>query len=207
MRAGKSKPPPDADAPLYLRALSYLKGRKLNAAIDGGANVGHWSAWMVRDFRFVMAFEPQAELAAQIRRRLRDMDPLPVFWQVWAMALGAKPGVCAIENPPNRQVSTAAFVRFGESGEPARTAPVLTLDSFNLEHCDLLKLDLEGAEYFAIMGAAETIDRCAPVVVLEESRLSVRHYGVAEDAARKLLEALGYVTAEREGVNVVMVRT
>jgi hypothetical protein len=43
---------------------------------------------------------------------------------------------------------------------------------------DFIKLDLEGYEYRALLGAAETLERCRPIVMFEEK-------GKGEDAELK----------------------
>jgi FkbM family methyltransferase len=45
--------------------------------------------------------------------------------------------------------------------------PVLTLDSLDIQKCNLLHLDVEGAEESVIMGARELIEKNNPVVIVE----------------------------------------
>jgi FkbM family methyltransferase len=45
--------------------------------------------------------------------------------------------------------------------------PVYLVDDIRLNACDLIHLDIEGYEYYAILGAMETIKKFRPVVVLE----------------------------------------
>jgi hypothetical protein len=45
--------------------------------------------------------------------------------------------------------------------------PVYLVDDIGLNACDLIHLDIEGYEYYAILGATETIKKFKPVVVLE----------------------------------------
>ena len=47
--------------------------------------------------------------------------------------------------------------------------PLYRLDDLNLEHCDLIHLDVEGFEPRCIEGAIETIKRHKPVVILERA--------------------------------------
>ena len=44
---------------------------------------------------------------------------------------------------------------------------IVTLDSYNLEHLDFLKLDVEGFELSALRGAKKTIDRFRPTMWIE----------------------------------------
>jgi FkbM family methyltransferase len=79
----------------------------------------------------------------------------------------------------------------GYSLEPFRGGATLevttvALDDMRLSGVDLVKLDLEGSEYAALLGAQETISRCRPVVLIEEKFDPERR-------ASALLERLGMV--------------
>jgi hypothetical protein len=54
-----------------------------------------------------------------------------------------------------------------------------TLDSFEFDAVDLIKLDIQGAEYAALVGARETIERHRPVILVEEKAASVEKVGTA----------------------------
>lgn len=45
--------------------------------------------------------------------------------------------------------------------------PVFCIDDLALDVCDAIQLDIEGYEYFALLGAQQTIERCKPLVVVE----------------------------------------
>lgn len=69
---------------------------------------------------------------------------------------------------------------------------LFTLDSLNLRRCDFLKLDVEGCEYEALVGAAKTISYHRPVLWVEvnEGALIRRMRNGAQ--LRKLIESYGY---------------
>jgi hypothetical protein len=46
--------------------------------------------------------------------------------------------------------------------------PTATIDDLGVTDCDFLALDIEGAEYEALWGGADTINRCRPVITLED---------------------------------------
>lgn len=70
-----------------------------------------------------------------------------------------------------------------EGGEEVK---IKTLDSFNIkEKIDLIKIDVEGFEYFALSGGIQTIKKNKPVILIEE-----HNYGNSK--VFKLLMELGY---------------
>jgi hypothetical protein len=64
-------------------------------------------------------------------------------------------------------------------------------DSLNVEGVGLLKLDLEGAEYLALQGAAETIRMSKPVLIVEIDEHGGR-YGIDVSQTVNLIKSMGY---------------
>jgi len=70
--------------------------------------------------------------------------------------------------------------------------PVLLLDDLNLGVCDLIHLDIEGFEGYALEGAKETIRRCKPIIALEWLGHNEKNFNYKTDKLEKLLLDLGY---------------
>lgn len=147
------------------------------AAFDGGAHRGIWTRAMCDQFDRVVAVEPT--------ERADRIDPRAT---VTRAALGAEPGQCGIAE--GAQNTGQAHVVTGYS------VPLITVDSLGLTGLDLLKLDVEGYELFALRGARETLERERPVVVIEENGLCER-YGVRAGEAGRFLASLGAVMHRR----------
>ncbi|MEO8531020.1 MAG: FkbM family methyltransferase [Deltaproteobacteria bacterium] len=70
----------------------------------------------------------------------------------------------------------------------------------NALHC----LDIEGAEMPALLGAKELIERCLPVIQIEDKGLS-RKFGYEKgDAEAWLAMEFGYVVRARPGRDVIL---
>jgi len=69
--------------------------------------------------------------------------------------------------------------------------PTIILDDLNLPIVDLLHLDIEGFEKFALLGAVETIKRCKPIIALEFNGLAEK-YNHTDNDLRNLVISLGY---------------
>ena len=61
----------------------------------------------------------------------------------------------------------------------------ITIDSLDLPRLDLLKIDIEGMEIEALAGAAASLARCRPVVLVESMKSDQR-------SLRETLERHGY---------------
>jgi len=66
------------------------------------------------------------------------------------------------------------------------------IDDMDLPACDLIQLDIEGYEYFALLGARRTIERYHPLLMLEWCAPWAKRYGVSFEQFEKLLGDLGY---------------
>jgi FkbM family methyltransferase len=155
-------------------ALDLTKGRTM--AVDVGAHVGFWSMWLAQEFERVIAFEPCLEHAECFTRNVTAENV-----KLHRVALGAASCLTGIARDPEN--SGKAHV--SRKGDPAS---MLTLDEFEIERLDLLKIDVEGFESAVLMGACQTLVRCRPVVVVEDNGQGKR-YDLASPV--KMLEALG----------------
>lgn len=77
--------------------------------------------------------------------------------------------------------------------------PCRTIDSYDFENVDAIKIDVEGSELFVIEGAKNTIDRCRPSVQVEIVPKQCKQYGYDP-------QALYDFFAERDYVCVCAVR-
>jgi hypothetical protein len=62
-----------------------------------------------------------------------------------------------------------------------------TLDSFEFDFVGLIKLDIQGAEYPALIGARETILRHRPVLLIEEKPFNAQSTAFVQKASDLLI--------------------
>lgn len=167
-------------------ALRYVTDWR--GSVDGGAHRGIFTRVLAERFAEVHAFEPCAENRGRIPR-------LPNV-EVHGSALGEQAGAGSLAPGPS---NTGQWHVVDGQG-----IPIAPLDAFNLPSLGFLKLDVEGMEWHALLGARATIQRHRPVVLLEENGGGAR-YGIAEGEAGRLLASWGYRRAERLGHNEVWV--
>jgi hypothetical protein len=70
-----------------------------------------------------------------------------------------------------------------------------TLDGLNLDNVAFIKIDVEGYEYPVVMGAAATIKKFKPVVIVESKGMD-KKYGFREHAAVQQLKDWGATVAD-----------
>lgn len=173
------------------RLVGHCGSRKV--AIQAGGNWGYWPRRLAGLFQAVYTFEPDpvcfVALAANTRE-CRNVIRLQA-------ALGKGPALVDLWR--RKETSGSQYV----SG-PGQL-PTLRIDDLGLEMCDLIALDIEGSEFDAVRGAAETIARCHPVVSFEDKGHGAR-FGAEKGALEQWMgRQFGYRAVDRIGHDVVMV--
>lgn len=167
----------------YEAARGITKQRR--RAIDVGANVGLWSKFLVKDFQTVEAFEPVPEYARCFLANVEGAN-------LHKVALGEKRGRIDMARHNDGACGDTSPATGSENEViVAQNVPIKTLDSYEFDEVDLLKIDCEGFELFVLKGALETIEKCKPVIVVEQKPKHGQTYGLADDEAAQLLTQMG----------------
>lgn len=134
-------------------ALSKIRGRKV--VIQAGGHCGTWAHYLAGLFDTVYTFEPHQVNFACLTRNAA----LPNVF--------ASRGVLGNERGPLRLWHNSKYTGGHHAEKHAGDVPVYRIDDLNLPACDFLMLDVEGMEYPALCGAAETIKKFRPVIQIE----------------------------------------
>jgi hypothetical protein len=70
--------------------------------------------------------------------------------------------------------------------------PTVIIDELNLPSCGLIQLDIEGYEYFALLGAQNTIEKYHPVIIVEWYSPWAARYNVNQEQFDKFFIDMGY---------------
>lgn len=139
---------------------------------DVGANVGWWTVPLARRLARaggrVIAFEPVPANRARLEWAIAA-NAVGANVLVAPVALGDKPGELGMwlkSEETGAGSGTAALVT--GDGPVHLRVPVVALDSwaaeFDITNCDLMKLDIEGAELMMLRGAERFIARTRPLI-------------------------------------------
>jgi FkbM family methyltransferase len=166
-------------------------GRPLRA-LDLGANIGIWGLWMHGRFpvRRITAVEPDPENAAKHRRQIA-LNGLEDRWELRQAA-----ATCA-DGPVAFTVGRATTGHIDDRGDRG-AVEVSGVDSFSLlGDVDLLKIDIEGAEWPLLLDPRFAAIE-VPVVMLEYHPRGAPSAS-PEDDARSALSGAGYETLAMHG--------
>jgi FkbM family methyltransferase len=166
------------------RLAAYQYVRNWRRSLDVGANVGIFACDFAHRFEEVVAFEPVPAtrdcLAANAPRNVR-IEPYAISDQDGLLNMYQTPSSGASFVCSHPDVTTP----FDElDADKIVEVEARTIDSFEFDAVDLIKLDIQGAEYPALVGARETILRHRPVVMVEEKAASVDKVGPEVHAAQ-----------------------
>lgn len=81
---------------------------------------------------------------------------------------------------------------------------IKTLDSYNFQDVDIIKIDVEGFEYDVLLGATDTIERCKPVVQVEMVYGQPHRFGHSVHDILKFFEERGYKMTLSDGTVMPM---
>jgi len=149
--------------------------------VDVGSHTGLWSRPLAACFRHVTAFEPVPEhIECWFANVPGENTTLHEY------ALGDHAGEVSLHTAgPSSSGDT--YVQDG--GE--HSADMRTLDSFNLESVDFLKIDVEGFEKFVLLGGEKTVRCDKPCVVVEQKPNKGKQFGLGDHDAVLLLKSWG----------------
>ena len=158
-----------------------------DCAIDGGAHVGSWTLKMLEKFKTVWSIEPASDTFECLKRNIETHAENSESVHLINAALGASISRGSIVDDTTRQGNTGSrFLKEFEEGN----IQIITIDSLCLEKLDFLKLDVEGFEYYALLGAEKTIKETRPTILIEEKGFG-RRYDLQPFAASELLKSWG----------------
>jgi len=180
-------------------------------AIDCGANIGvHTVEWAtaMTGWGSVIAVEAQERIYYALAGNIAVNNAFNAI--AMHAAVSSESGVMNIPQPDYLKASSFGSLELRKSdnnefiGQPidysdSKLVPVqkLALDDLKLTRLDLIKIDVEGMEMEALEGARQSIERCRPVLLIEQIKSG-------RDQLRAWLAERGYEVIDA-GINLLAV--
>ena len=156
-------------------ALKYVK--RWRNCIDIGSNVGMWTRELAQKFEQVYCFEPNTNFIECFNKNITENNV-----ELFEFGLSNKEHTASQEFNSTQMTNTPGDVQ------------CRTLDSFNLNNIDFIKIDVDGFEVEVLEGAVETITRNNPVINVEMKELK---RPLTYNKIKKILYGLNYKKAKR----------
>jgi FkbM family methyltransferase len=172
---------------------------------DIGANIGTVSVHLalnVAPSGRVFAFEPIPELARRLRAHVRA-NRLGSLVRVERLALGDRSGAADMVLAEAWAVNhgTATLVGDGRTyAVESRVVEIEPIDHFvserRIEHIDLMKIDIQGAEPLLLAGGPRTFGDVGPDLLMEVAPEELHGLGCTSRDLLSAVEAYGYSVFE-----------
>jgi FkbM family methyltransferase len=167
--------------------------------VDAGAHIGQYTllaALEVGALGAVHAFEPVPKNFDQLTFHIRE-NRLPSIVHANMLALWQETGTLQLtlsaEQPRNPGAYTAGL---SSSSVDSVTCKAVSLDSYvsenHIARVDVIKMDIEGAEWFALKGAREVLERWHPTILMELSRPTCSGLGYQPERVLDFMKSFGY---------------
>lgn len=163
--------------------------------LDIGANFGYHTVTMGllnKDSGKVFAFEPMKLFYNQINANI-NLNCLDNIF-VYQNAVGNSEGDVFIKEP---SISNNQIINHGDTSisklNTGQKVKMITIDSLNLPKINLIKLDVQGCELFALQGAKNKILNDKPIMVVEIEDFQLAKFGCTPSQLINFIKTdLGY---------------
>jgi len=166
-------------------AIANCKEHRI--CIDIGANVGLWSCELVENFQQVIAFEPVNEFIQCFKKNVKKTN-----YTIHECALGRQESYINM----NIVEGNTGHSHIDQNSLGKGSIPLKTLDSFDFQDVDLIKIDVEGFEEEILAGAMKTIIKNKPVIVVEQQTHEYKD-ARTDLPSVKILQSLGYKVVDQ----------
>jgi FkbM family methyltransferase len=176
---------------------------RADEAIDIGANYGYYAVPMGRLAKKVYAFEPIPFTYGVCKKVLAHYKLFNVA--LFKQGVGEKKETRVFNVPVmDFGAISAGQAHFGGREDKEITAltsrsqdvicEVISIDDMAsaFEQISFVKMDIEGAEYFALKGMVRTLEKFKPAILIEINPQFLMGFGIAESDLNELIHKLGY---------------
>jgi len=181
------------------RGLNFLKNnlKEGDVFVDVGANIGCYSmvaAKLVGKTGSVHSFEPVTKVFGKLQQNilLNKLDNITANKKaVFESSGNIELYVSSNENAGMSSI----FHHDTESGEIEKTEAVSLDDYFadpDIQKISMIKIDIEGAELFALKGMKTILDKFRPVIIMEVSEAVIKNSGIEGKESLEFLKSHNY---------------
>lgn len=140
--------------------------------IDIGANIGIFARPSAELFERVICFEPVFKNFEVLQKNLENYNNV----ELHNLGLGDKDQIVTFELQTLKCGHTKQVEEFVPNPEfEKHTGELTTLDRFDLQSVDWIKIDVEGFENAVLEGSRDTIQRNRPWLLLEDNGQQEQH--------------------------------
>lgn len=177
--------------------LQYCKENhnKQKIIIDIGANIGNHTLYFSEFLKYekIIAFEIESENFKMLEKNLEGKN-----CDLYLMGIGEKEEEITLWNcnPHNHGGYSIHYYKDSqyESIKIKDNVKIKTLDSYNFDNISMIKIDVESNELQALIGAVKTINKCKPIIFIENLGHGFNHIPINQFDI--FFESIDYIKKE-----------
>jgi len=155
----------------FLRDSLQRTNKDQGIFLDIGANTGEYSLYMTQYAKTVYAIEPYPP----VLKRFNEMISLNIFEniKIYPVGFSNREGSLPYYTPPDNNLGGGGFDPIFTKGYGRKSIelPLVIgdnyLDSHGVNQIDIIKIDIEGYERYALLGLNNTLKKNRPIVAME----------------------------------------
>jgi FkbM family methyltransferase len=169
---------------------------KSETILDIGGNIGQMALFFATLAKKVYTFEPISEKAQRLKKQI-SLNRLEEKIELSTYALSSSKGKVRFALPPSDNGGIGSTVIMNENESVIIEVDTITLDEFIEEkgiiNIDFIKMDIEGAELFALKGMTKLLSSAnKPILVLEMTLSMMKQAGYSPGELLLFLSSYGY---------------
>ena len=172
-----------------IQIIKNILNKNSSNTIDLGANVGIFTQVLAEHSKHVYALEPEPENFKQLVENTKAYDNVTLYNCAASNITGTEIlHLSLINNGMHRLYESVNC--FGGQKVPVKTVrmdELILLQEKVEEKIDFIKMDVEGFEYFVIVGMTELIKRDKPIIISEFHPDSIRESGANPERIFKIM--------------------
>ena len=153
----------------------------LKNCVDVGSHIGFWSKDFTKLFKHTYAFDPIPQVRECYVKNITNSN-----YTLYPYGLGKEEKTIKVSYYPEETGNTHA----NEQGN--LEINVKTLDSFDLNFIDYIKIDAEGYEIEALIGAQKLIEKCKPFIHIEAKKKVMVKQNITMKDIEDYFESINY---------------
>ena len=163
--------------------LKFIKENRPNLknCVDVGSHIGFWSKDFTELFNHTYAFDPIPQVRECYVKNITNPN-----YTLYPYGLGKEEKKISVLYSPKETGNTHA------SNKGNMDIQVRTLDSFDLNFIDYIKIDAEGYEIEVVEGAKKLIEKCKPYIHVEAKKKVMVKQNITMTAIEELFESINY---------------
>ena len=176
-----------------IEMIENLIDKDSSYTIDLGANIGIFTKVMAENSKHVYALEPEPENFRQLTKNMKSFDNVSLYDYAASNITGSDTLHRCVANPGQHRLYPSVHCPDGEIQVKTIRVDDLIIQQERVEEVDFIKMDVEGFEYFVILGMSELLRRDKPTIISEFHPSSIEESGAyPEMIYRMMIDKFGY---------------